>query len=89
MVPLNWTDKLLDSLIDRNVFYTLVFLAAIIFSVTPDRREVALGALAVLSFAGGTTKTVMNGLKAKAAIAAQNGSVGGGGVNAVEDQGQG
>lgn len=86
MVTLNWKDKFLDSIIDRNVFYTLVFLAAIIFSVPPERREVALGALAVLSFAGGTTKTVMNGLKAKAAISAQ-GSVGGGGVDGQAGQG--
>lgn len=81
MVPMDWKTKLWDSLIDRNVFYTLVFLVAVVVFVPPEDREVALGVLAGLAFAGGTTKTVMNGIKAKAAIQA------GGATNGQEGQG--
>jgi len=65
---MDWKTKLWDSLIDRNVFYTILFLVVISVAVPPDRRELALGALGVLAFTGGTAKTIMNGVKAKAAI---------------------
>lgn len=86
MESFSWKDKLLDSVVDRNVLYTVIFLCAIMFTVPPDRRDVALAALATLAFAGGTAKTVMNGIKAKAAIVA---ATQGGGTVGSEGQGQG
>lgn len=78
MVPMNWRDKLWDTLIDRNVFYTILFIPVVWFAVPVESRSEAFGILAGLAFTGGIAKTVQNTVKSVASIKATGG--GGGGI---------
>lgn len=77
MVPMNWKDKLWDTLIDRNVFYTLLFIPVIWFAVPDANKAEAFGILAGLAFTGGIAKTVQNTVKGVAVIKAASGTQGG------------
>lgn len=68
LVPMSWKDKFLDAVIDRNVFYVLVFIPVLWMAVPAEHRLEAFGILTGFAFTGGGIKTVMNGVKAKAAI---------------------
>ena len=68
MIPTTWREKLVDAIVDRNVFYTLVFIPVLWLAVPVADRLEAFGLLTGFAFGGGTAKTVMNGIKAKAAI---------------------
>ncbi len=70
MVPMNWKDKLLDTIIDRNVFYTIMFIPVIWFAVPVESKSEAFGILAGLAFTGGIAKTVQNTVKGVASIKA-------------------
>lgn len=68
MVPMSWREKLLDTIIDRNVLFALMFIPVIVFAIPEQYKAEAFAILAGLAFTGGVAKTVMNGIKGKALI---------------------